>query len=355
MLNRASLLAYAGIPPSWAEFRFANPSILPPSAIYQNSVAFSPSGDAIAMSYNSSPFLSVYQFSSSGFGTRYPNASGGVFSSTSSGGTGVQVVRFSPSGSHILFAEANNLHVIEWNSVTGFGARYTYVNPPDSISGAIRTAEWSANGQHIFIGNAGACKIGAIPFTGSGFGTLIEPSASFATTGTPRAIAVSASGQYIVMAGTTSDIAAQYYPWTGSSFGNRVQLITPFSSSPFEGATIHPSESFLAVSGNTYGLRIFNWSPGALGAQVGITYGAFAIGGPAEFNAAGNLLMINASSTGPRILQFDSGKLTTQLRNPDEFQIPALNFTCKFSSNGAYFAYASSTTPFIHTYKISTL
>lgn len=350
LLNRSSLLAYAGIPPVWAEFRFNNPPVLPAGSIRERAIAFSPSSDAIAMAHANSPFLSVYQFSAAGFGNRYANAAGGVFTSTSTGGTNVQVVRFSPSGNHILFAEGPNVHVIEWSSATGFGSRFTYVNPGEIIAATIRTAEWSTDGQFIFVGNSSNSKIGALPFTGNGFGSLVVPS-SPSNSGTPYALAVHPSGYGVVMTGTASSIAVQYYPWSGS-FGNLVQLVPVFSGSPIDGVAFSPAGTELSYMRSGY--RNFNWAPGVLGSQIGETFGAFFVSGSIVYNQVGNLLSLD-SSVGPQIFSFISGRIKDMLRTPDVFQLPALRSTRAFSPNGAYFAYASTATPFIHAYKVATL
>ena len=53
--------------------KFANPSTLPPGTGV--GVAFSPSGDAIAVAHNSSPNVTAYPWSASGFGTKFANPS----------------------------------------------------------------------------------------------------------------------------------------------------------------------------------------------------------------------------------------------------------------------------------------
>jgi hypothetical protein len=43
-----------------------------------NGVAFSPSDDAIATAHDASPFVTAYRWSNSGFGTKYNNPSIGI-------------------------------------------------------------------------------------------------------------------------------------------------------------------------------------------------------------------------------------------------------------------------------------
>jgi len=51
--------------------KFSNPGTLPAST--GNGVAFSPAGDAIAVAHPTTPYVSAYPWSGSGFGTKFSN------------------------------------------------------------------------------------------------------------------------------------------------------------------------------------------------------------------------------------------------------------------------------------------
>jgi hypothetical protein len=51
--------------------KFANPATLPTG--YGNNVAFSPVGDAIAVAHGHSRYVSAYPWNGSGFGTKFAN------------------------------------------------------------------------------------------------------------------------------------------------------------------------------------------------------------------------------------------------------------------------------------------
>jgi hypothetical protein len=79
-------------------------------------VAFSPSGDAIAVAHGTSPYISVYPWSN-GFGTKYANPG------TLPNGTGYGVA-FSPSGNAIAVAHLNSPYVSAYPWSSGFGTKY---------------------------------------------------------------------------------------------------------------------------------------------------------------------------------------------------------------------------------------
>ena len=51
--------------------KFANPGTLPTGS--GSAVGFSPSGDAVAIAHTTSPYVTAYPWSSSGFGTKFAN------------------------------------------------------------------------------------------------------------------------------------------------------------------------------------------------------------------------------------------------------------------------------------------
>jgi len=97
--------------------KFTNPETLPASI--GNAVAFSPAGDAIAVAHTTTPFISAYPWSGSGFGTKFTNPG------TLPAGTGLGVA-FSPAGDAIAVAHATTpfISAYPWSG-SGFGTKYT--------------------------------------------------------------------------------------------------------------------------------------------------------------------------------------------------------------------------------------
>lgn len=109
--------------------RFSNPATVPTGGC--TSVAWHPSGGAIAVTQAAtSPFVSTYPWSVSGFGTRH----GGPGSATPT--NRMNGVAFSGDGNTIcLVGEAPFMRAWAWNNATGFGAAKTDpVTPPAAIS-----------------------------------------------------------------------------------------------------------------------------------------------------------------------------------------------------------------------------
>ena len=100
--------------------KFANPGTLPPNVPGRPAwgVAFSPSGDAIAVAHDLSPFITAYPWSGSGFGTKFANPG------TLPTGDGFGVA-FSPSGDAIAVADEVSPYITAYPwSGSGFGTKF---------------------------------------------------------------------------------------------------------------------------------------------------------------------------------------------------------------------------------------
>ena len=79
--------------------KFSNPSILPTGE--GNSVAFSPSSDAIAVVHDNSPRITVYPWSNAGFGSKFSDPSTPI--------PGLALgVAFNPSGTVVAVAHGTS-------------------------------------------------------------------------------------------------------------------------------------------------------------------------------------------------------------------------------------------------------
>jgi WD40 repeat protein len=147
--------------------KFANPATLPTGAVgaaNPRSVAFSAAGDAVAIAHSITPFVTVYPWSGSGFGTKFANPA------TLPVSTGFGVV-FSPAGDAIAVLNGGSpaITVYAWSGA-GFGSKYT--NPGTLPTGSY-AATFTPNGDTIAVADVGSPFIRAYPWSSAtGFGTV---------------------------------------------------------------------------------------------------------------------------------------------------------------------------------------
>jgi hypothetical protein len=91
-------------------------------------VAFNPAGTSLAVGHTTSPFVSVYPWSVSGFGTKYANAGSSPVASN------VKGVAFSADAIFTSEDATPYIKAWQWNATTGFGTAYN--NPSTLPSGA---------------------------------------------------------------------------------------------------------------------------------------------------------------------------------------------------------------------------
>ena len=159
--------------------KFANPATLPTGIGF--APAFSPAGDAIAVAHDVSPVITAYPWSGSGFGTKFANPA------TLPVGTGGGVA-FSPAGDAIAVTHATTPFVSAYPwSGSGFGTKYA--NPATLPTGDGYGVDFSPAGDAIAVTHFPTPFVSAYPWSvGSGFGTKFANPATLPT-GTGRNVA----------------------------------------------------------------------------------------------------------------------------------------------------------------------
>jgi hypothetical protein len=165
--NSPFINAYAWTSASGFGTKFANPATLPangPQTGTPKNIAFSPAGDAVAMAHSTTPFVTVYAWSASGFGTKFANPA------TLPVSTGFGVA-FSPLGDAIAVTNGGSPAVTAYPwSGAGFGTKYS--NPATLPTGSYSPC-FSPNGDTLAVGDVGSPFIRAYPFnSATGFGTI---------------------------------------------------------------------------------------------------------------------------------------------------------------------------------------
>jgi hypothetical protein len=203
---------------SWSSSGFgslvSNPSSLPSSG--PNRVAFSPDGNAIAIGNNQSPYIEAYSWSS-GWGSKYSNPS--TLPQTHS-----HAVAWHPDGDYIAVATqafSQPFCIYPWSNASGFG---TKVSDP-SFTGNSRggyAVDFHPDGNFFALGenyNSGV-SVSTIHVWAwsSGFGTKQSAPSSYPQ-GKVNAVKFSPNGEYIAAASNASpDI--HVWPWSSSGFGS---------------------------------------------------------------------------------------------------------------------------------------
>lgn len=128
-------------------------------------------------------------------------------------------VRFSPDGDFIAVGsdDTNGLHVFPWNGTDTIGA----ITSVSDSGGAVLDVSWERNGAGIFVAR-GSSGLSYYPWTGSSFGTRVDLG-SIPDSGTAInwvACHPDNSGVGIHIGGSSTFYA--FVPWTGSAFGTPV-------------------------------------------------------------------------------------------------------------------------------------
>lgn len=237
--------------------RYSNPSSLPSFTV--SAVAFNPKGTAIALGSGGTT-LSVYPWSSSGFGAKYTNPG------TTVGG---EDVAFNPDGNVLatMVFESNStrgVHAYAWSN-SGFGTKYTSpIFAPvfgNSLSFSPSGSELVVNGEDISSPNpAGSYLYGYSFSTSTGFGTLATPSVAAIPFGSPGRLAFQPNGSTVgYVMDATPYIAI--YAWSSTGFLNKFADPPVLPPSTSVSMAWNPNSNVIAVSslGTPY-ITTYSWS-----------------------------------------------------------------------------------------------
>jgi len=163
--NSPYITAYPWASGSGFGTKYANPSTL--TTNYLISQKFNPAGNAIAVSSPASPYIYVWRWSASGFGTRYSDPG-----TIATGGAQGTSVAFNPAGTALALAQAYGtspyILVYGW-SASGFGSKYG--DPSTVPVGWCKMVKFNPAGDTIATVYDAFPFISAYPWSASGFGT----------------------------------------------------------------------------------------------------------------------------------------------------------------------------------------
>lgn len=256
----------------WSSAGFGTKYTSPVNSMTQTyDLAFSAAGDVIIAGHTqaSNPFssgLSAYRWSSAGFGTKFSEPS--VLPGNEPNGTFIYSVSFSPAEDAIaigmfasddpaITAGRSAIEVYAWSNL-GFGAKFS--NPTILPIGIGISIAFSPAGDAIAVCHVGNPDgISVYRWSGAGFGTRFTNPATFGAGSS--AVVFSPAGDAIVTDGGGSNIEA--YGWSSSGFGTKfLDPATPASQSGIDGGkiTFSPSGSTVASAHTNPGFSIYPWS-----------------------------------------------------------------------------------------------
>ncbi len=184
--------------------KLANPSTLIAAAA--NGIAFSPDGRVIAIAYATSNSIAAYQWSGSGFGTKYSDPS-----SFPVAGAGVS---FTKDGDKLVLAGASSALPYAWSNITGFGAAQS------TSAGLTGTA----SGLDCSPTNNSYVAVSAATTVVFAYDLSITPATRYTSTTTlstvGRGVAFHPNGGAIACAHDGSPYLT-VYPWNSPGFGTK--------------------------------------------------------------------------------------------------------------------------------------
>jgi WD40 repeat protein len=234
--------------------KYADPATLPTGSAY--GVAFSPSGNTIAVAHSTSIFITAYPWSGSGFGTKYGNPA----TLPTGGGIGVA---FSPAGNAIAVAHGG-ITAYPW-STSGFGTKYT---DPATLPGSSNGVAFNPAGTSIAVAHNTTPFITAYPWNaGTGFGTKYTNPATLPTD-QGFSVAFSPAGDAIAVAHQTTPFITAY-PWNaGTGFGTKYTNPATLPTDTGRGVAFSPAGDAIAVAhANSPRITAYPWSGSGFGTK----------------------------------------------------------------------------------------
>lgn len=190
----------------------------PPTAIAGSATGVTfrnQSTQAIAVSHNTTPFLTAYPWSA-GFGTKYANPA-------TLPGSNASAVKFSPDGSNLLYSETSSPYIGAYAWSSGFSTKYA--NPatlPTGAAGSYSLAWRGDSGADVIVGHNTTPFATAYAWS-AGFGAKYANPAVLPTAALSNA-QWNGDGNVVLGVGSTTSVNA----WTWSNgWGTKYTDYTP--------------------------------------------------------------------------------------------------------------------------------
>jgi hypothetical protein len=288
--------------------KFANPVTLPTGNA--TGVDFHPDGTAIAVAHSTSPFVTAYAWSENGFGTKYTNP---VILPTGN----ATAVKFNSTGNAVAVSHNNSpfVSVYRW-TVSGFGTKFT--DPAILPPGVVQDLAFSPDNTALAITHNDSPYVSAYAWSNTGFGNKFANPATLPAGGALR-VKFNPSSTAIVVTNNSggTGIFMTGYPWSSSGFGTRF-------SNPAESVYVIRALSFnnkgdIVITGDDNSTVTFtSFNPSGFAGQIG---SASSLGMSQIYDVStspndNNLAIAAVASPSIRVYPFSGTNLGSPFANP---------------------------------------
>jgi hypothetical protein len=225
--------------------KYAEPEILPPAV--PSSMASTPSGKSVAVGWQevsgALPFVNVYQWSESGFGAKFSDPSTSLL-----GGFGLT---FNPDSSVIAISMANTFPRIaayEWSDITGWGTRFSALG--FDLVGLPYPGKFSSDGASLLFPHGSSPFITAFPWFNSGPGTKFA-NPSTLPTNVCASLSLNASQNKVAVSQRSSPYMHEYEYSSSSGWGVKSSNPSSPLTSISEAVSYHPTDDAYVVFGQS--------------------------------------------------------------------------------------------------------
>ena len=314
----------------------------------------------LAAAVVNSPYVRLYPWTSSGFGTAYSNPASlpatipNACAFTPTGSTVGNFVAFVGGGSADPKSSSPFFTAVYPFSISGFGAR---TSQPTLIPSAYAiSCAFSGNGQTLIVGSEVSARdtyMNAYAWNGAGFVTRRGDPASGSSNSAPAAdIAFNPSGT-VVVAALSGGQRLNAFSWTDvSGFGSKFSNPSPLPAGGVLGIAFSPSGDVIAAAVDTSPfLQAYAWSGtgfGSIFSSPSTLAGSTATG--VAFSPAGNAIALSTNSS-PFIHAYawSGSGFGSKFSNPSTIPPNAAN-RCAFSLDGNAVAVCHSGSPSVTVY-----
>lgn len=248
--------------------KYANPAT-PLSCLIEVGIDVTAQKDAVAVTSGGQyqPFVEAYKWNSAtGFGTKFANPS----VAPASQGYATNCIKFNPAGTVVVVGTNQNPYIAayEWNSTTGFGAKYS--NPGTTSPQSIDSLAWSPAGDAIVVGGQNSSNIAFISAYqwSNGFGTKFNATYNMTGSGTQpndiSQIAFNPAGNVVAVSFVASALPPpiMVFPWNSSTgFGTQYSNAANFgATNNASGVAFNTTGTAILYSASSTVLEAFAWS-----------------------------------------------------------------------------------------------